>query len=347
MKPRAAGRRPKMAKARHGAPPRSAPAKGRASGSSPDPLLAEFGADRAYKRSRLPASEVRDYEGRYELWDRASETALMVREPSPFHELPAEVLAALVERIATVRGRPIRCYGSMNLAVLDGDGRPKRIMQADQSLYLHPERANIVGRFAMVVGRNHYPDVVLEVDRSTDVRRHKLKLYEAWGFPEVWVEVPDESPRPRAKRGTTIHVLQGDAYAAVPESPAFLGWTAAEIHAALNEPRLSAATVAVLERVGAALGQSEGTGPDDDPMLGPQRRRLREDVRQEMLAEELERRGRMIGRLVRSRGVAVAEHFPMQVPGFAAARVEAAVDAALACKDAADFAARLRGEEGG
>ena len=329
---------PKAARVRRAASPRSTADKSRPFRSSPDPLLAELHADGAYRRFRLPASEVRDYEGRYEVWDRASETALMVREPSPFHELPSQVLAALVERIAEVRGKPIRCYGSMDMAVLGADGRPRRIMQADQSLYLHPERANLVGRSAMVVGDNHYPDVVLEVDRSTDVRRHKLKLYQDWGFPEVWVDVPDEAPRPRAKRGATIYVLTGDGYAAVAESQAMPSWTAAEIHTALNEPRLSEATVAVLERIGAALGQREGTGPDDDPLLRSQRNRLRE----ELLAEELERRARFVRRQLLSRGIAVAGNFPLQVPGFAAASVEAAADAALHCEDAADFAARLR-----
>ena len=42
------------------------------------------------------------------------------------------------------------------------------------------------------VGTDALPDVVLEVDNTTDVRRGKLGLYESWGFREVWVEVPDE-----------------------------------------------------------------------------------------------------------------------------------------------------------
>ena len=55
----------------------------------------------------------------------------------------------------------------------------------------------------------------------------------------------------------------------------FPGWTAVEIHAALNEETFSAETSAVLERVGTVLGEREGTGPDDDPLLGAQRRRSR------------------------------------------------------------------------
>ena len=47
----------------------------------------------------------------------------------------------------------------------------------------------------MVSGEHDFPDVVVEVDHTTDVRRKKLWLYEEWGFPEVWVEVPEwESP---------------------------------------------------------------------------------------------------------------------------------------------------------
>lgn len=53
----------------------------------------------------------------------------------------------------------------------------------------------------MVVGEHDFPDVVLEVDHTTDVRRGKLGLYEAWGFPEVWVEVPDDRTAPRPAGG--------------------------------------------------------------------------------------------------------------------------------------------------
>ena len=61
------------------------------------------------------------------------------------------------------------------------------------------------------------------------------------------------------------------AYRPAPESRAFPGWTAEEIHVALNEPALSERTSAVLERVGTVLGKREGTGPDHDPLLRSQR----------------------------------------------------------------------------
>ena len=52
----------------------------------------------------------------------------------------------------------------------------------------------------------------------------KLRLYESWGFPEVWVEVPDTytpSRRPGVRPGTTIHVPEGGAYRSVPASRPF------------------------------------------------------------------------------------------------------------------------------
>ena len=221
----------------------------------------------------LPADELDRSDQRLEYWDGATETAWICEPTSPYHERPSGRLTRLTERIAAVRGAPIESYGSMDLRQHDG---PRSIMQADESVYLHPGSARLPGPSAMVIGVDDYPDVVLEVDHTTDVRRGKLALYESWGFPEVWVEVPDESApsRPRSRRpGLTIHLLEAGAYRTAPESRAFPGWTAEEIHEALNEPALSAQTSAVLERVGTALGEREGTGPDHDPLLRSQRRR--------------------------------------------------------------------------
>ena len=221
----------------------------------------------------LPADELERSERRLEYWDGATETAWICEPASPYHERPSGRLTRLTERIAQVRGAPIESYGSMDLRQRNG---PRSIMQADESVYLHPGSARLPGPSAMVIGVDDYPDVVLEVDHTTDVRRGKLALYESWGFPEVWVEVPDETApsRPRSRRpGLTIHLLEEGAYRTAPESRAFPGWTAEEIHAALNEPALSARTSAVLERVGTALGEREGTGPDHDPLLRSQRRR--------------------------------------------------------------------------
>ena len=310
------------------------------------PPLEELRFDDAYRRVHLPESELETYERRLEFWDGATSTAYEVREPtSPYHERPSQRLAALAERIAQVRGRPIQCFGTMDLVLPGADGRPARMMQADQSLYLHPQRANVVGPSAMVVGENHYPDVVLEVDLSTDVRRHKLKLYEAWGFPELWVDVPDEAPRPRKPHGTMIYLLNDGAFQEAAESRAFPGWRSEDVHLALNEEQLSARTVATLERLGAAFGEREGSGPDDDPMLRSLRQQARaegrDDALQEAFASELERRAAMVRFLMISRHLDVAADFPLGQPGFAEAEPERLMSAALACADEADFLARL------
>ena len=141
----------------------------------------------------------------------ATETAWICEPTTPYHERPSRLLTRLAELIGRVRGSPIESYGSMDLMLRDAGGEPRRIMQADESVYLHPAQARLPGPAAMVVGEDDFPDVVLEVDHTTDVRRGKLPLYESWGFPEVWVEVPD-APSPsrphRRPSGLTIHVLE-------------------------------------------------------------------------------------------------------------------------------------------
>ena len=287
--------------------------------------------------------QLRRYEGRLELWDAATETAWMVREPtSADHESPSHGLAGLVERVAAVRGSPIACYGSMDLLVRDAQGEPRRIMQADQTVYLRPSRAEFSGGGALVVGQGRYPDMVLEVDHTTDIRRGKLVLYEAWGFPELWVEVPDHRAPSRPKSrppGLTIHRLEDGAYRESSYSGAFPGWRVEEIHDALNEIGRSARTNAILERLGNKLGAREGTGPDDDSLL----RSLRDRSRAEGLAKG---RAEMARQMLLSRGIEVSEGFPAGAPAFAGLSEAAIVAAALACDDERDFDARVAGTRG-
>ena len=281
--------------------------------------------------------EVDTWDGRFEFWDAATETAWMVREPtSATHEFPSQLLSALGHMIASARGSPITCLGTMDLELRGEDGERRRIMQADQSVYLHPERSRLPDR-GMVLGEHDVPDVVLEVDFTTDVRRGKLGLYEEWGFPEVWVEVPNRySPsRPARRRpGLTIHLLEDGAYRAAPESGAFAGWTAEEIHAALNEPTVSEATVRILKRVGRTLGERDGTGPDDMPWL----RSYREEARAETLAA-------VAGQFLASRGMPGLAS-PLEPQELARATDEEVVDALLRCKDESDLRARLQALRG-
>ena len=227
----------------------------------------------------LKREALADHDGRFEYWDGDTETAWVVSEPtSATHEQPGARLAGLSHVIAGVRGSPIECFGTMDLLLRNAQGEKWRIMQADQSVYLHPGRVRLPTD-AMEIGRHHRPDVVLEVDHTTDVRRGKLWLYEAWGFPEVWVDVPESGYAVRRPAGLspglTIHVLEHGGYVTATHSRAFPGWSAAEIHTALNEAALSVETSRVLRRVGRALGRREGTSPDDTPWLRMERQESR------------------------------------------------------------------------
>ena len=76
-----------------------------------------------------------------------------------------------------MRGSPIACFGAMDLELRGERGERQRIMQADQSVYLHPGRSRLPREAGMVIGEHDFPDVVVEVDHATDVRRGKLGLY--------------------------------------------------------------------------------------------------------------------------------------------------------------------------
>ena len=279
---------------------------------------------------RITRDAIEDHDGRIEYWDAKTETAWVAREPvSVWHEGPGQQLAALLTRIAAVRGAPILTLGTADLLLRDARGERHRILQADQMVFLDPLKTRPAGA-AVEVGADHLPDVVLEVDYSTDVRGGKLALYEAWGFPEVWVDVPDAGS-PRRRPGLTIHRRSADGYRAVAASVALTGWTAAEIHRALNELELSEATRSVLERVGRALGEAAGKGPDDDPWLGAHRREARaEGVMETVLT------------ILRNRGLVVSDRLPdLLADHLAAHGPEALAAAVLVCRDEADLLARL------
>ena len=287
---------------------------------------------------RIPRDEIDDDEIRLEYWDADTEIAMICEPPvSYYHERPASRLARLAGLIAAARGAPIEAVGHTDLLVRNARGERQRIMQADQILFLRPAQTLPAGN-AIEVGTDALPDVVLEVDNTTDVRRNKLRLYESWGFPEVWVEVPDEPQpnRPASLRpGLTIHLREGGGFRPAEASQAFPGWTAAEIHRALNEPELSVETTAVLRRVGRALGAPEGTGPDDDPFLREERRDSRADGRMEGLHAA-------VFEIFSARGIPVSPavaDWLAEVPDLSEG---ALVRAALACRDADDFLRRVQ-----
>ena len=282
----------------------------------------------------LPASALDAHDGRFEFWDGKTETAWKVREPtSIWHEQPTRRLTRLAERVASLRGSPIECFGSADLLRRDAAGGKRWIMQADEILYLHPGRARISGP-AVVVGEDTLPDVVLEVDHSTDVRRWKLGVYQECGFPEIWVAVPwDHSTR---RPGLTIHLRRDEGYAEAAESRAFPGWTAAAIHRALTEEPISAEAWRALERVARAMGGREGTSPEDDPIMRSVSRRAEAKGRADTVADA-------VLATLRLRDIDVPADLAEAVRRTPDLALEAVLAAALACTDAGDFRRRLRG----
>ena len=281
----------------------------------------------------LKREDIVTYEGRLEFWDAATETAWVVCEPTGiYHEHPSQRLRELMTMIAQARGSPIETFGSADLLMRDARGEYRRILQADQTVYLRPRETRPWGD-AIEVGSDVLPDVVLEVDHTTDVRRGKLGFYESWGFPEVWVEVPDHPApsRPASLRpGLTIHVREGEGYRTVASSRAFPGWTARQIHRALNERELSGETIAELRRLGRALGAADGTGPDDHPFLREERMESRARGRTEALHAA-------VVEILATRGIPVSHAFAGRLVGLADVSGTGLVQAALRCRDEEDF----------
>lgn len=291
----------------------------------------------------LRRDQLADFDGRLEYWEARTETAWVLAEPTGgIHESTSRRLPELARLIATVRGSPIRGFGSVDLRVNDDAGRADRIMQADETLYLHPRRARMPSG-PLVIGLHDLPDVVLEVDHTTDIRRGKLPLYEAWGFPELWMLVPPAGATRRRPAGVTIHRLEGDRYEVAAESGAFPGWTAPEIHVALTEPLTTERTCETLERVGRALGAREGTGPQDDPWLRVLGDRERAAGRAAGQAEgRAEGQAVLVRAMLVERGLAVSESFTVRAAAIVdTPRWARMAAAALACTDESDFWRRL------
>ena len=313
----------------------------------------------------LPASELDHYEGRLEFWDGVTETAWKVCEPTSIqHEQPSRQLAQIAGQLAMLRGSRIVCFGSADLVRLDAAGRKRWLMQADEVLYLHPDRVRLQGP-AIDVDADPLPEVVLEVDHSTDVRRRKLGIYKESGFPEIWVLVPWEGSV-RAP-GLAIHVRRGTGYREDGESRAFPGWKAEEIHRALTEAPWSETAWRALERTALAMGAREGTTPQHDPLMASESARVRARSHARGHREgraQGHREGRAEGR-AESRAVGHAEgHMDAVADVLASRGIELTLEmtkhrelcsaipgtvvvaAALACTDEADFRRRIREQRG-
>ena len=234
----------------------------------------------------------------------------------------------------------------MDIELRDEHGERWLILPADRSVCQYPRRSRLPDTDGMVVGDHHLPDIVLEVDHPTDVRRGKLGWYESWGFPKVCVEVPERwtpSRPPGLSPRLTVYLLEGDRYRESPESWAFPAWQARAIHEALNESELSGWTHRRLEQLGRTLGERDGTGPDDSPLLRSLRGESRKEGHAAGLAEGLvEGRAKTVRQSLRSHSIEVSAAFPADAPGFTELPEDEAVASALACDGERDFHARIR-----
>ena len=280
----------------------------------------------------LPAGELAHYEGRLEFWDGATETAWKIPDTPIQHEEPSRQFVQRTAQVGMLRGSTIAHFGSSDLVRRDASGRKRWLMQADEMLYLHPDRVRLAGP-AIDVDRDPLPDVVLEVDHTTDVRRRKLGIYKESGFPEVWVLVPWDSSR-RAP-GLAIHVRRDDGYREEPSSRAFPGWKAAEIHLALTEAPMPETAWRALERVALAMGTREGTEPEDDPLMRSHSVRAWTNGHAQGHLEA-------VAQVLEARGIAAALDAAEDRKRWSAVPGRDLMTAALACTDAADFRRRVR-----
>ena len=293
---------------------------------------------------------------RLELWDAGTKTAWVLRDgPDEEHEIPAHRLTQMVTLIGAVRGANIAAHGARGLVRRDQNPR-ERIPHPDQTLFLHPARARVRPSDNILLMSDHsYPDVVLEVDHTTDVRRGKLAVYEWLGIPELWVETPDigAPSRPAAlKPGLRIYLRKKGQFEIVSSSRAFPGWTARDIHRAMNEDYFpSDRTHVLLERLGREMGDREGTGPDDFPLMRSLRQESREAGHAKGLAEGLaegrtaalmEAHAQAARHTLKVRGIQVSEGFPADVPGFAELSMDEVLELALGSSSEEDFRNRLR-----
>jgi Uma2 family endonuclease len=295
----------------------------------------------------LAEYEALDDDARVELFDAEASRVWRVAEPAKApHEKPLARLAEFMKQVAMVRGSPILLGRAAGLELLDADRRQVRAMHPDEMVFLDPEREGRIGSTYAWGSDQEHPDVVVEVDDTTDVRRNKLLVYADWGFPEVWVEVPEAyspSRSPGRQPGLTIYLLESGAYRESEESRAFPGLRAEEMHRVLNERAESPETVALALRVGRALGGPEGTGPEDNPLLRQQRAEAR-------AAERATANAATARTLLRGRGCAVSAAFPDDLPTadrrtLARASPAAVAAAVLSANSLADFLHRLRASE--
>ena len=159
--------------------------------------------------------------------------------------------------------------------------------------------------------------------------------------------------------GLAIHVRHDEGYREEGESRAFPGWRSEEIHRALTEDPMSEGAWRALERVALSMGAREGTEPEDDPLMRSHGARTRTKAHAQRHREghvQGHREGLVEGRsemlaanvltVLKARSIAVVRDPKELRELLGAMSGDAALAAALACTDAADFRRRIRERRG-
>ena len=147
--------------------------------------------------------------------------------------------------------------------------------------------------------------------------------------------------------GLTIHVRRGEVYREEESSRVFPGWRAEEIHRALTEEPLSAGARRALERVALAMGEREGTRPEDDPFTRTISRKAQAKGHAQGHREgHVDGHMDAVADLLASRGIELTPELAQYrelcggIPG------KTVMEAALACTDEADFLRRIGDRRG-
>ena len=257
-----------------------------------------------------------------------------LRAPAPYRSSPKMRLGGLVERIAATRGAGIAVLRAKELLIRDPDGNTHRIGQKSEIVYT--QAAVTRAGETVVIDDGELPDVVFDADPAVALRR-KLSLYERWGFPEVWVLVPDRRG-PNWHEGAphvAIHLRTRLGYVRAPRSAALPSWSTEEIHTALDEPEgfMSDGTIAALRRVGRLMRADADVGPDDDPILPAEQGELRTEPTMEDRIDALDE-------MFSLRGFAVSPSFTVRVAALQRP-LPYLLRAAYECRDEDDFLERI------
>lgn len=128
-----------------------------------------------------------------------------IMAPLPGHEWDKEIISDLLKALLEELDRDFGCFGSTTFKKPMTHG-----LEPDQCFYIQHEAA-VRGKERINLATDPPPDLALEVDLTS--RTHPA-IYAALRVPELW----------RFAHGQlSIHILQGDDYVEVPDSPTFPG----------------------------------------------------------------------------------------------------------------------------